>query len=79
MKTAEQWNKELDPRMGIEERESDIDRIRKIQLDAIREGMSRAAKMVIDAKWQKGSMNFNQGFISGNILSTAENLSEKDL
>ena len=37
LKSAETWNKDLDPKMGIEEREQDIERTREIQANALRE------------------------------------------
>lgn len=84
MKPAEDWAKQIgaaiDRQDGYPLMQSEYSFIiKQIQTEAVREGMKRAAKMVIEATWKKGSMNFNQGFISGIISLTAEKLTEKDL
>ncbi len=71
MKTAEEWNKQLDSKMGIEEREQDVERIKQIQLDAMKEGMRRAAKM--------HELGDSVHSMEETILSAAEQLTEKDL
>jgi len=72
MKKAEEWNRALDPKMGIEEREMDLERIKQIQLDAMKEGMRRAANIAM--RCQR-----SETVVAQDIQSAAEQLTEKDL
>ncbi len=64
MKTAEQWAEEL----GVNTGENvcvEIEDIKAIQDDAL----ETASKIVLEYKYQKGSMNFNMGFVAGLIMN----------
>jgi len=41
-------------------------------------GIEEAADIVMEAKWQKGSMNFNQGFIAGSLKKYASDIRKED-
>lgn len=65
MRTAKSWVDVIHPAAHLGA-EGELERqIKRIQDDAL----DFASLLVLDHKWQKGSMNFNQGFISGKILS----------
>ena len=69
----------VDALTGITEHEkleyaiSEINRLKGILETEFRRGLDRgldsASLIVLDYKWQKGSSNFNQGFMAGKILS----------
>lgn len=75
MKSAEEWVKEAGTTEGADWRDYDnldLDTVNQIQLDAMREGMRRAAE-IAEARHLDGDMH------SEAILSAAEQLTEKDL
>ena len=79
MKTAEEWHEQFDS--GLPQRAIDIDDIKQIQLDAMKEGARRAAEQV---KAQHYSSESSTRHVTLNvaqraILTAAEQLTEKDL
>ena len=73
MKTAEQWSDEL----GVNAGENvcvEIKDIKAIQDDAL----GTASEIVLKYKYQKGSMNFNMGFLAGLIMNNrSDNVAEE--
>jgi hypothetical protein len=94
MKTAEEWYNEKEM-AGCENADGDlqpyeftIDDFKQIQLDAIKEGMRRAARQVYGTHVRATTpemVEFNSGVkqtkdkVEQAILSAAEQLTEKDL
>ena len=92
MKTADQWAAEQYETMRALDREADrvvgedvvpVEDIfaivvRRIQLDAMKEGMRRAAAEANKKEWEWVDFNCAKG-ISEAILTAAEQLTEKDL
>ena len=95
MKTAEEWftienlGMVLDIESDVSCRPIELEQIREIQLDAMKEGMRRAAKQKQPKKQEKCYAEavscHNCGYNEGNdemeqaILTAAEQLTEKDL
>ena len=71
MKTAEEWLEEMFGRNNWITADSVT--IKQIQLDAMREGMRRAAEIVVTDEATSYSV------IKSHILSAAEQLTEKDI
>ena len=44
-------------------------KIRAVWQQGADDALDTASLLVLDHKWQKGSMNFNQGFMAGTIIS----------
>ena len=72
MKSAEEWAKQLP--MMLSEQVKSRELVKQIQLDAMKEGMRRAAEVIPDSK-----ALFNAGQLRKAILAAAEQLTEKDL
>jgi hypothetical protein len=69
MKTAEEWNKES---WQMPQSKTEIERIRQIQLDALQEGMRRAAEYI--------DVNFNKMTpVKRELLLLSKQLTVKDL
>lgn len=72
MKSAEEWRKEF--KVWAEEWASDRE-VKQIQLDALKEGMRRAAKVTAD--YMHNAIHESRSAQA--ILTAAEKLTEKDL
>jgi len=64
MNTPEQWLEIINQRGATTQPAGTLKLIQAIQDDAIEE----AANVVMNYKYQKGSMNYNLGFIAGEIM-----------
>lgn len=83
MKTAEEWHEQSDSRLP--QRAIDIDDIKQIQLDAMKEGMRRAAELTKPPMRRECEYGQYQQYdqisqqCAEAILTAAEQLTEKDL
>lgn len=93
MKTAEEWEQSMpSSHDGYQQTQDDmIATIKRIQLDAMKEGMRRAAEIAAratsganakpDTEYERtlSLMNRRTEYITSTILNAAEQLTEKDL
>ena len=83
MKTAEEWHEQFDS--GLPQRAIDIDEIKQIQLDAMKEGARRAAELTKPPMRRECEYEQYQQYdqisqqCAEAILTAAEQLTEKDL